>query len=49
MKLDDVTISRLIVQSYIEKFSSLLDVDVAMVGAGPANMTAGYYLGNAGL
>jgi len=49
MKLDDVTISRLIVQSYSEKFSALLDVDVAMVGAGPANMTAGYYLGLAGL
>ncbi|MBA4392706.1 MAG: ribose 1,5-bisphosphate isomerase [Desulfobacca sp.] len=49
MKLDEVTITRLIVQSYTEKLLSLLDVDVAMVGAGPANMTAGYYLGKAGL
>ncbi len=48
MKLDEVTISRLIVQSYHEKLLSLLEVDVAMVGAGPANMTAGYYLGKAG-
>jgi thiazole biosynthesis enzyme len=49
MKLDDVTISRLIVESYTEKLTSILDVDVAMVGAGPANMTAGYFLGKAGL
>ena len=49
MKLDDVTISRLIIESYTEKLSSILDVDVAMVGAGPANLTAGYYLGKAGV
>ena len=48
MNLDDVTITRLIIQSYTEKITSLLEVDVAMVGAGPANMTAGYYLGRAG-
>ncbi len=49
MHLDDVTISRLIIDSYREKLSSALDVDVAMVGAGPANLTAGYYLGKAGV
>ena len=49
MKLNDVTISRLIIESYTRKLTSLLEVDVAMVGAGPANMTAGYYLGKAGL
>ncbi len=49
MKLDDVTISRLIIDSYGKKLTSLLEVDVAMVGAGPANMTAGYYLGKAGI
>lgn len=48
MKLNDVTISRLIIESYTRKLTSLLEVDVAMVGAGPANMTAGYYLGKAG-
>ena len=45
MKLDDTTISRLIIQSYTEKLLSILNVDVAMVGAGPSNLTAGYYLG----
>jgi thiamine thiazole synthase len=49
MKLEETTISRLIVQSYSEKLLGLLEVDVAMVGAGPANLTAGYYLGRAGL
>ena len=49
MKLDDVTISRLIIQSYNEKLVSLLTVDAALVGAGPANLTAGYYLAKAGL
>ena len=49
MKLDDVSISRLIIESYTRKLTSLLEVDVAMVGAGPANMTAGYYLGKAGV
>ena len=47
MELNDVTISRLIIESYTRKLTSLLEVDVAMVGAGPANMTAGYYLGKA--
>lgn len=49
MNLDDITISRLIIQSFSEKLTSLLDVDVAMVGAGPSNLTAGYYLGKAGI
>ena len=49
MNLDDITISRLIIQSFTEKLTSLLDVDVAMVGAGPSNLTAGHYLGKAGV
>lgn len=48
MRLEEATISRLIVQSYTEKLLGLLDVDVAMVGAGPANLTAAYYLGRGG-
>ena len=49
MQLDDVTISKSIIKSYTEKLLATLDVDVAMVGAGPANLVAGYYLGKAGI
>lgn len=49
MKLDEITISRHIIQAYQAKLLSILEVDVAMVGGGPANLTAGYYLGKAGV
>lgn len=49
MKLDDAIISKFIIKSYTEKLLATLDVDVAMVGAGPANLVAGYYLGKAGI
>jgi thiazole biosynthesis enzyme len=49
MKLDDIIISRSIVESYMEKFLGSLSVDVALVGAGPSNLVAGYYLAKAGL
>jgi len=49
MKLDDLTISNLIVQGYSDKLRSALSVDVALVGGGPANLTAGTYLGRAGV
>lgn len=48
MKLDDLTISRSVIQSYMEKLLGSLKVDVALVGAGPSNLIAGYYLGKAG-
>ena len=48
MKIDDLAISRSIVESYTEKFLASLTVDVALVGAGPANLMAGYYLARAG-
>ncbi len=48
MQLDDVTISRSIIESYKAKLLASLDVDVALVGAGPADMIAGYYLARAG-
>ncbi len=48
MELDDVTISRSIIESYVEKFLGSLKVDVALVGAGPSNLIAGYYLAKAG-
>jgi len=49
MKLDDITISRSIIESYMEKLLGSLSVDVALVGAGPSNLIAGYYLAKAGL
>jgi sulfide-dependent adenosine diphosphate thiazole synthase len=48
MKLDDIKISRAIIESYKDKLVDALDVDVAIVGAGPAGMTCAYYLAKAG-
>jgi len=49
MQLDDVTISRAITESFMSKFQQALDVEVAIGGAGPAGMTAGYYLAKKGI
>ena len=48
MKLDEIKISRAIIESYKEKLVKALDVDVAIVGAGPAGLICGYYLARAG-
>jgi thiazole biosynthesis enzyme len=48
MKLDEIVISKAIIESYKEKLVKALDVDVAIVGAGPAGMVCGYYLAKAG-
>jgi thiamine thiazole synthase len=48
MKLDEIVISKAIIGSYTEKLIEALDVDVAIVGAGPAGMVCGYYLAKAG-
>jgi len=48
MKLDEIVISKAIIESYKDKFIKALDVDVAIVGAGPAGMVCGYYLAKAG-
>ena len=47
MKLDEVIISKAIIESYKEKLVGALDVDVAIVGGGPAGMVAAYYLAKA--
>ncbi len=49
MKIDDLTISRSIIGSYMEKLLGSLQLDVALVGAGPSNLVAGYYLAKEGL
>ena len=49
MKLDDVTISEAIVDSFFKEFKDNLRVQVAIVGAGPSGLTAGYYLAKEGV
>lgn len=44
MKLDEIKITKAILDSYFKKLKDSLEVDVAIVGAGPAGMTAAYYL-----
>ncbi len=48
MQLDDIKISKAIIESYKDKLVNALDVDVAIAGGGPAGMVCGYYLARAG-
>jgi thiazole biosynthesis enzyme len=49
MQLDDIKISRAIIDQYFQKLLSCLELDVALVGAGPANLVCGTLLGRAGI
>ncbi|GAH21647.1 unnamed protein product, partial [marine sediment metagenome] len=42
--MDEVIISKAIAESYIKDLLEATELDVAIVGAGPAGMTAAYYL-----
>ena len=44
MNLDDVVITRAIVESFSKKLLEYSDTDVAIAGAGPAGLCAAYYL-----
>jgi len=46
--LDDILISRAIIETFSDKLVKSLKTDVAIVGAGPAGLVAGYYLAKAG-
>ena len=49
MKLDDIEISRAIIDNYYKKLLDSLELDVALVGAGPSNLVAGILLGEKGI
>ena len=49
MQLDDVTISRAITETFATDFQRAMDIEVAIGGAGPAGMTAAYYLAKEGI
>ena len=44
MKLDDVVITKAIVENFCKKFLEYSEVDVAIAGAGPAGLCAAYFL-----
>ncbi|KPL02921.1 MAG: ribulose-1,5-biphosphate synthetase [candidate division Zixibacteria bacterium SM1_73] len=44
MKLDDVVITKAIVERFYKKFLEYSEVDVAIAGAGPAGLCTAYYL-----
>jgi thiazole biosynthesis enzyme len=46
--LNEVTISKAIITRYMDKLTEALELDVAIVGAGPSGLVAGYYLAKAG-
>ena len=48
MVLDEVVISKAIIERFAQKFLECTSVDVAVVGGGPAGLVAAYYLASAG-
>ncbi|MEA1909020.1 MAG: sulfide-dependent adenosine diphosphate thiazole synthase [Euryarchaeota archaeon] len=49
MTIDETSITRAIVTEFTKSFLDVTDVDVALVGAGPANLVAAYTLAKAGV
>ncbi len=49
MKLDEIIITKAIIDRYIEKLKKSLELDVAIVGGGPAGLVAGSILAENGL
>lgn len=49
MELDEVIITRAIFDEYSKTFLDYIDIDVALVGGGPANLVAAKYLAEEGV
>jgi thiazole biosynthesis enzyme len=47
--MDEVIISRAIVESYMKDFMGAMEADVVVAGAGPAGLVTAYYLAKAGI
>lgn len=47
--IDEMIISKAIIESYTEKLLNCLELDVAVCGAGPSGLVAAYYLAKKGL
>jgi thiazole biosynthesis enzyme len=47
--MDEVIISRAIVESYMKDFMGVMEVDVTVAGAGPAGLVTAYYLAKEGI
>jgi sulfide-dependent adenosine diphosphate thiazole synthase len=47
--MDEVIITRAITETYIKELMANLELDVAIVGGGPAGLAAGYYLAQRGV
>ena len=48
MGLSEITITRAIIDRFSRKFTDSIEVDTAIVGAGPAGLVASYFLAKAG-
>ena len=46
--LNEITISKAIIETFSRKLTDALELDVAIVGGGPSGLVAGYYLAKAG-
>ena len=49
ISLDEIVISKRSSKVILKNFSNYMDVDVAVVGAGPSGLAAGYYLAKKGI
>jgi thiazole biosynthesis enzyme len=47
--MDEITISRAIVESYMKDFMAAMETDVAIAGAGPSGLVTAYYLAKRGM